>query len=230
MGRGGRTRRWIAASGGVLINGLILAALVLVEQTPPTMEEQPVITLELERPQRRRPREPHPATTPASAATPRSTVEAPASVAAPAAGDPAPSEPALIAPSAPIDPAWRVDPKVVDRWRLQEGNAAMGAGRVKRACLGLSNEHMTPEEKEACYAGWGGRRDNRPSPGFVGPIDERKWEVYRPAPKLPSVYDKDARRQERCRDYHRGRTPGFSERNLASTGSPPPSLSEKGCF
>jgi hypothetical protein len=230
MGRGGRTRRAIAAAGGVLINGLILAALVLVEQAPPVMEEQPVITVELERPQRRKPREPRRATTRAPSTTSRPTVEAPASVAAPTADGEASAEPVPVAPSPPIDPAWRVDPKVVDRWRLQEGNAAMGAGRVKRACLGLSNEHMTPEEKEACYAGWGGKRDKRPSPGFVGPIDERKWEIYRPAPKIPSIYDKDARRQERCRDYRRGRTPGFSERNLASTGSPPPSLSAKGCF
>jgi len=230
MGRGGRTRRGIAAVGGVLINGLILAALVLVEQAPPMMAEQPVIVLELERPRRQRTSRPSPATTRASATTPRSAVEAPASIVAPVAGAEASAEPTPVAPSTPIEPAWRVDPKVVDRWRLLEGDAAMGTGRLKRACAGLSSEHMTPEEMEACYAGWSGKRDKRPSPGFVGPIDERKWEVHRRDPKLPSVYDKDARRQERCRDYRRGRTPGFSERNLASTGSPPPSLRERGCF
>lgn len=230
MGRVGRTRRAIAAAGGVLINGLILAALVLVERAPPTVEEQPVISVELERPERRKTPKPSPAASRPSATTSRSMVASPASVVAPAIGGEASAEPVPVAPSPPIEPAWRIDPKVVDRWRLLEGNAAMGGGRVKRACLGLSNEHMTPDEKEACYAGWGGKRDKRPSPGFVGPIDERKWEVHRPAPKLPSIYDKDARRQERCRDYRRGRTPGFSERNLASTGSPPPGLRERGCF
>jgi hypothetical protein len=223
MGRGGRTRRAIAAAGGVLINGLILAALVLVEQTPPVVEEQPVIVLELERPQRRAASRSPSAVSRAAPTSPRSSRETPASSVV-ESGEPAKS--ALAATE--IDPAWRIDRQTLDRWRLTEGVPAANWGRYYRACTGLSSEHMTPDEKERCHGSWNDRKDKRPSPNFIGPIDETKWET--PEPKPPSVYDKDARRQERCRDYRRGRTPGFSERNLASTGSPPPSLREKGCF
>jgi len=225
MGRGGRTRRAIAAAGGVLINGLILAALVLVEQAPPVMEEQPVIILELERPQRRTaPRSPSAASRAAST-SPRSRREAPApEPSVVESGEPA--NPALATPE--IDPTWRIDRQTLDRWRLTEGVPAANWGRYYRACAGLSSEHMTPDEKARCHGGWSDRKDKRPSPNFIGPIDETKWET--PEPKRPSIYDKDAVRKQRCRDYRRGRTPGFSERNLASTGSPPPSLSEKGCF
>ncbi len=223
MGRGGRTRRWIAASGGVLINGLILTALVLVEPAPPVMEEQPVIILDLERPQRRTPSRSPSTASHAASTSPRSSVEAPAPSVAetgePAEPAPAPSE---------IDPAWRIDRQALDRQRLTEGVPAANWGRYHRACMGLSSEHLTPDEKARCQDSWSDRKDRRPSPNFIGPVDETKWET--PEPKVPSRYDKDAVRKQRCRDYRRGRTPGFSERNLASTGSPPPSLSEKGCF
>jgi hypothetical protein len=221
MGRGVWTRRWLAASGGVLVNGLILGALVLIEEPPPLLEEPPVIILDLEKPERR--------TAPqrqAAAAGARSVARATPARSSISKGEGLPAVAAPSAPSAPAaDPAWSVDPKVVDRWRLLEGNASMGTGRLKRACLGLSNEHMTSEEKEACYNGWGHRPDKRPSPNFIGPIDETKWET--PEPKPPQRFDE--RRKQRCRDYRRGRTPGFAERNL-STGGPPPRLSEGGCF
>lgn len=219
MGRGVWTRRWLAASGGVLVNGLILGALVLIEEPPPPLEEPPVIVLELERPRKRA--SPHRQ----AAAGARSAARAAPASTATSEGEGPPAV-ALSAPSAPVvDPEWRVDPKVVGRWRLLEGNASMGTGRLKRACLGLGNEHMTPEEKEACYNGWGRKADKRPSPSFIGPIDERKWEI--PEPKPPERFDEP--RGQRCRDYRRGRTPGFAERNL-STGGPPPRLSEGGCF
>lgn len=220
MGRGAWTRRWLAASGGVLVNGLILGALVLIEEPPPPLEEPPVIVLELEKPRKRA--SPHRQ----AAAGARSAVRAAPASTATSEGEGPPAVAALAAPSAPVvDPEWRVDPKVVGRWRLLEGNASMGTGRLKRACLGLGNEHMTPEEKEACYNGWGRKADKRPSPSFIGPIDERKWEI--PEPKPPERFDEP--RRQRCRDYRRGRTPGFAERNL-SAGGPPPRLSEGGCF
>jgi len=224
MARGVWTRRWLAASGGLLINGLILGALALIEEPPPVVGEQPVLLLDLERPER--PRSPRRSVAAAaSSASPSRAVATPSDRADGETGPPAntssdPTQPA-------IDPAWRVDPKVVDRWRLIEGDAAMRLGRVKRACLGSGSEHMTQEEKEACYAGWGARRDRRPSPGFIGPVDETPWQA--PQPELPSRYDTEGARFERCRDYRRGRTPGFSERNVA-TGSPPPSLRERGCL
>lgn len=226
MARGGGSGRWIAASGGVLINGLILAALVLVEEPAPRLEEPPVIMLDLERPQKhrvpRRRTSMERATRLASAASTAET--SPVSPASVVGGEAA----ANAEPSPAIDPAWRINRKAVDQWRLIEGAPEAGWGRFYRACKGLSSEHMTPDEKERCYGGWAGKSDKRPSPGFVGPIDERKWETHSPSPE-PSRYDKDVQRQDRCRDYRRGRTPNFSERNLV-TGSPPPSLRERGCF
>lgn len=226
MARGVWTRRWIAASGGVLVNGLILGALVLIEEPPPVVGEQPVIILALERPQKRA----SPQRRASAGARSANSARATRSTASEGEGPPA-----LAAPEAPpahtVDPQWTVDPKVVDRWRLLEGNVSMGIGRYKRACPGLSSEHLTPDEKERCIASWQDRPDSRrPSPSFIGPVDETKWEEHRRAPKTQSIYDKEVARKQHCRDYRRGRTPGFSERNLSSTGRPPPTLRERGCF
>lgn len=230
MARGAWSRRWLAASGGVLINGLVLGALVLVERAPPIAEDAPIITLELRSPQRRtaerRPvgaRRLYSARAGAGGAAKSS----------PAGAGPGVADGAGLADIAAggIDPAWRVDPKAVERWRITEGAPLGNGGRYYRACKGLSSEHLTPDEKERCYGGWSGEpRDKRPAPGFVGPIDERRWEVHQPAPRPPSRYDADVSRAQRCRDHRRGRTPGFSERNLDSTGGPPPVLREGGCF
>lgn len=228
MTRGVWTRRWIAASGGVLVNGLILSALALIEEPPPVVGEQPAVLLDLERPERLRPsprRQPRIAGGSAAAASRADA--APAASPQAGAGEAAPAPAATPA----VDPAWRIEQKTIDRWRITEGVPEWGWGRYYRACKGLSSEHMTPDEKERCYGAWGGgTRDKRPSPGFVGPIDETKWEDHRPEPKTPSIYDQDTARQQHCRDYRRGRTPGFSERNLSSTGRPPPTLRERGCF
>ena len=225
MGRGAWARRWVAASGGVLVNGLILGALTLIKEPAPRIEEQPVIILALERPERRR-------------APPRTTSSAPMPIASPASADPEPSEPMIAdalpggtpPPAAPpdIDPQWRIEQKTIERWTLTEGVPASNWGRYYRACKGLSNEHMTPDEKERCYGGNDRPANRRPSQGFIGPIDEKRWQV--PEPKTASRYDAAGARKQRCRDNRRGRTPGFSERNLASTGAPPPSLREGGCF
>lgn len=224
--RGGGGRRWIAVSGGLLINGLILTALVLVEAPAPIVEE-PTFLVELERPQPRK----APARRAKVVVSGASAAARPSAAPSPAVAGGAERPPVDEGQPAPvIAPEWRVDPKAVERWRLQEGNPALGMGRYARACSGLSSEHMTDEEKDRCYGGWrGAPRDKRPSPDFVGPIDERKWEVYRPDPKLPSAYDRDVERRQRCRDYRRSRTPTYGERNLV-TGAPPPSLRERGCF
>jgi hypothetical protein len=228
MGRGRQSRRWIAASGGVLINGLMLAGLVLIEQAPPVIEEQPVIMLELERPQRQK--------APRSRASPaRAAASSPAGLSTfsrepegegpPAVPSPEPAPPV-------VDPVWRVDPKAVERWRLTEGAAEWGSGRHYRACKGLGSEHMTDEEKDRCYGGWGGApHDGRPSPGFIGPIRPPD-KIYVPSRDPPSRYDKDAARQQRCRDERRRRVPGnLNEKHLDFTGgSPAPSLLEGGCF
>lgn len=203
MGRGVWTRRWLAASGGVLVNGLILGALILIEEPPPLLEEPPVIVLDLERPQKR--------TSPQrqAAAGSRSAAQAVATPAQPTAseGEGPPAVAAAQAPPAPpVDPEWTVDPKVVDRWRLLEGNPSMGIGRLRRACLGQTSEHMTPEEKEACYNSWGHRPDKRPTPNFIGPIDERKWEVPDPSPpRRPTSEDDKRQRRNLCRTVERMR-------------------------
>lgn len=228
MTRGGWTRRWLAVSGGVLINGLILGALVLIEEPAPLVEEPPVILLDLEKPERPRPSPRSQRSAARAGPVAASTVEvAPTASRQPAVDAPAP---AADAPPA-IDPAWRIERKTIDSWRITEGVPEWGWGRFYRACKGRSSEHMTPEEKERCYGGWGGgARDKRPSPGFIGPIDETKWQDHQREPKAPSIYDGEGPRKQHCRDYRRGRTPGFSERNLASTGRPPPTLREGGCF
>ena len=191
------TDRWIAVCGGVLVNGLILGALVLIEEPAPLLEDQPVIVLELERPQRRLSPERQ---TRGGSRSARPRAGPVRSTAADGEGPPA-----IVAPEGPpapvIDPQWTVDPKIVDRWRLQEGNPSMGIGRFQRACLGHTSEHMTPDEKERCYNGWSDRpTTKRPSPTFVGPIDERHWEVPEPTPPRRTTADQDKRRQrDLCR-------------------------------
>jgi len=210
MGRGGR--RWIAASGGVLINGLILAALVLVEEPAPVVEEQPAIVVDLERVERQRPTKSQPRAQAASA-SPRAAPAQPATPSIASEGPTAqPAEPTAAPPM--TEPAWTVDPKAADRWKLTEGNPTYGWGRYYRACKGLSNEHMTPEEKERCYGGV-----PKPPSKVIGPIDRRK--VWRPEPKFENA---QTRRQERCRTYRSIRTqPGADP-------PPMPSMREGGCF
>lgn len=199
MRRGVWTRRWLATAGGVLVNGLILGALVLIEEPAPLLEEPPVFVVDLEKPQRRASPQRQAAAGARSAArvAPASTAtsegEGPPAIAAPEAS-----------PAPPVDPEWKVDPKVVDRWRLLEGG--LGTGRAKRACLGQTNEHMTPEEKEACFNAWGKRPDKRPSPTFIGPIDERKWEEPEPTPpRRPTSEDDKRQRRNLCRTVERMR-------------------------
>uniref|UniRef100_UPI0025D70D71 hypothetical protein n=1 Tax=uncultured Caulobacter sp. TaxID=158749 RepID=UPI0025D70D71 len=138
------------------------------------------------------------------------------------------SAPATVAPEAPpapavVDPEWKVDPKAVDRWRLLEGNPSMGVGRFRRACLGQTSEHMTPEQKEACYDAWGKRPDKRPSPNFIGPIDERKWEAYEfSGPRKRPTADDDRRnRRDLCRVVGRMRNANPSGPPLVRRGACP---------
>jgi hypothetical protein len=195
MGRGAVTRRWIAGAGGVLVNALVLGGLALLERAPP-VGEAPVMVLELERPERAP--ELRPALAKAGASSAPAQAHASASSAAPSEGMPAAAEPAESGP--PVEPAWRVDPKAVERWKITEGDPDFGWGRYHRACYRQSNEHMTPEEKERCYDAWGGRRDKRPSSKFVGPIDETKWETPEPSPRKPPSADQERRRhRDLCR-------------------------------
>ncbi|ADG09606.1 hypothetical protein B7G68_05695 [Caulobacter segnis] len=217
MARGKWSRRWVALSGGVLINALILGALLMIEGSPPLVEEAPVIILELEHPRKRTP----PPRSRAAAGA-RSAARVPSrSTVSEGEGRPAAVDPAL-SPALSVDPEWRVDPEAVDRWRLLEGNPAMGAGRFRRACLGQTSEHMTPEEKDACHEAWGKRPDKRPSPTFIGPIDERKWEVHQFGPRRPSTSaDDKRRRRDLCRAYDRMRKADPSTLTVLRQGACP---------
>ena len=227
MARGRGSRRWLAASGGLLINGLILGALIQLEAPPLVADDAPVLLLDLERAPRSRAADRPSRSRPGRRSATSRQSAAPAPMASPEEG--VSGRPA--AETTPeIEDRWRMAPPpgAVDRWKLTEGVPEWGWGRYYRACKGLSSEHMTPDEKERCYGGWRDRKDKRPSPAFVGPIDEIPWQT--PTRDSKSRYEGEGSRKQRCRDYRRGWTPGFSERNLSSTGAPPPSLREGGCF
>ena len=219
MGRARRTRLWIALPGGIAINGLLLALLVLVERAPPRLEEPQILTLALERPQReRQPRRRAP-TAPSIAQAGR---PSPAAASAPAVAGPAgEAAPAVAAPPA-IEPAWRLSTGAIERWRITEGNPAFFWGRYYRACKGLSSEHMTDEEKDRCYGGWR-EAEKR--------MDARFGDALAQPP--PSRYDRDAAHQERRRAYRSKRTPGNTTSGSSlhfpgvSDGVP---LSQRGCF
>ncbi|PZR33120.1 hypothetical protein [Caulobacter segnis] len=226
MAWGKQARRWLAVSGGLMINGLLLGALIMLEPPPLMVDETPVLMLDLERASRSR------AATSASRSRPARRLASSRPDAAPIPSAAAKGEGGSAQSTAETPPGieerWRLDSKAIDRWKLTEGVPEWRWGRYYRACKGLSNEHIAPEEKDRCYGGWSGRKDRRPSPAFIGPIDETRWETLTRDSK--SRFEREGDRKQRCRDYWRGRTPGFSERNLSSTGAPPPSLREGGCF
>lgn len=225
MARGKQARRWLAVSGGLLINGLLLGPLIMLEAPHLMVDETPVLMLDLERASRSRAAPPASRPRPARRSASSRPDAAPAPM--PSVEEGGAAQPTVEA-QPQIEERWRLDSKTIDRWKLTEGVPEWRWGRYYRACKGLSSEHMTPEEKDRCYGGWGGRKDRRPSPAFIGPIDETRWETLTRDSK--SRFEREGDRKERCRAYRRGRTPGFSERNLSSTGASPPSLREGGCF
>ena len=190
---------------------------MLIEEPSPFVGEQPVIVLDLERPQKRT----APQRQASAGARSVGGARAARSTASEGEGPPAVAAPEA-SPSPSVDPRWTVDPKVVDRWRLLEGNASMGIGRFQRACLGHTSEHMTPEEKEACYNAWGRRPDKRPSPNFIGPIDERKWESHEFGPrKRPTSEDDKRQRRNLCRTVERMRNADPSMKSGLRQGACP---------
>lgn len=150
MGRARRARLWIALPGAIAINGVLLALLWSVEAAKPVPEEPPIIVLRLESPPRQPLRRPSARRSSSPSRTSAQTPAAPSPIAAPGASG------VLQVPEggARVDPVWRVDPKAVERWRIEEGSPAFHWGRFHRACKGLSSEHMTDEEKARCHGGW----------------------------------------------------------------------------
>ena len=186
MGRGEAARRrrlWISVLGGVGINALLLASLILSERQLPTMDDTSLV-ISLERPEVRRRTSPR-----SPARSVRDTRSSPIEKAA-STIDPA----WAVDGGAWIDPALAADAKA--KWALKEGGP-FHRGRYKRACLGLTSEHMTDEEKDRCYGEW---REA-----------ELRWQrkmAGLPAKPPTSRHDAEATSQERCRAYRAQRTPG----------------------
>lgn len=156
MGRDERARLWVALPGGLAINGLMLASLILFERPLPVLEEPPAVALTLEWPEARRKTPPGPS---ARMTRPAKVAGVAPSTSAPAASEEVSTDPLRTAPvTLPVDPAWTVDggayltPESAARarraWEAAEGR------RYQRACIGLSSEHMTDEERDRCYGGW----------------------------------------------------------------------------
>ncbi|PVM86139.1 hypothetical protein DDF62_18395 [Caulobacter radicis] len=185
-------------------NLLLIGLLSLVERTSPPAEIPPMLfeidRLEDEPPPAEK-RAPAKASSSALSreASSSQVMTAPGPVGVSGDGEAAPA----VGPSAQvIDPAWKVDPKAVDRWKLTEGNPDFRWGRYHRACKGLSSEHLTDEEKDKC---WGGFADKIPKENAEpGPRKPPKF-VPRGLPPPPPPYAEEARKQSRCRAYRDGR-------------------------
>jgi len=162
MARSVWTRRWIAASGGMLVNGLILGALALIEEPPPLVEEPPVILLDLESLQRLRPAQRRERTL-ARASVPASpNAKAAASVSQ--SSGPGETAPTSAAPTA-IDPEWRIDQKAIDRWRITEGAPEGGWGSVLSRLQG-SQQRAPDVGREGTVLWRLGRRNARQASVF----------------------------------------------------------------
>lgn len=222
-GRTGRARLWIALPGGLAINGVLLVGLILFKPPPPALEEPPIVTLSLERRPVRRGTTPTPTFRRAGETAISSATSSEAALATEGAAPPSRASPS----TAEIDPAWAVDggayltPQGAARAR-RVWNAA-DQRRYQRACIGLSSEHMTPEEKDRCWDAWGGARpadDKRIGPREAVRRGPEPLALRDPAEKGP--FAQQARKQKRCRDYRKRTMPG--------KGVEPPPLLQGGCF
>lgn len=206
MGRARGVGRWaVAVPAGLAVNLLLIGLLSLVERSVPPASP-PTLLVEIDRPEPA-PRRPTPqraavkSSTAGSAPSPKAAGPDGATETRGDGGEALAGGPSGQA-SPEVDPAWRVDPQAVERWRITEGNPAFGWGRYHRACKGLSSEHLTDEEKERC---WGGFAARVPKP--ADPDAPRLKPVFKPRglPPPPPSWAKDAARQARCAAYREGR-------------------------
>jgi len=202
-GRTGDGRWAVAVPAGVAANLVLIGLLTLVERASPPAEAPPMLfeidRLEDEpRPTPRR----APARTPSSARSREAPSQAPSDAGANAPSGEGEAAPAAGPAAQAIDPAWTLDPKAVDRWKLTEGNPDFRWGRYHRACKGLSSEHLTDEEKDRCWGGFAARipKEN----AQPGPRKPPKF-VPRGLPPPPPPHAEEARKQARCRAYRDGR-------------------------
>jgi hypothetical protein len=179
----GRWRTRLAAGGiGAAVNLGLLALLTLVPETPP-MVDPPAVRVTLDpretRVDRRRP-------PPARRAGATALAAAPTRSPPPHVEPIPPTPPAGSDLSRTVEPRWRVgggeylDPATARRarraWEAAEDR------RYKRACLGQSDEHMTEEEKFACWDAWGGAA---PLSGSGGARPGRRYPGAAIAPDAP---------------------------------------------
>jgi hypothetical protein len=160
-------------------------ALVLIEEPAPVLEEQPVIMLELERPQRQKaPPKRLSAVSGASVGlSPGGSPDRPSTSARPAKATgrrlPSPEPPPPV-----VDPQWRDRPQDRGPLAADRGRAGRGLGPLPPRLQRLEQRAHDARREGALLqrlerpAGHQGR----PSPGFIGPIDERHWEVPEPGP------------------------------------------------
>ena len=172
----------LAAGGAGLAINVGLLALLTLERRAPAMVEPPVLVIALEprlvEAEKRRSAPAHGA----GASSPRPSRPRTPSQLDPLALPRAPAAPVEAvgpSPSQGVEPGWRVghgeylDPATARRareaWERAENR------RYARACLGQSSEHMTEEEKFACWDSWRdtpiaawAQRPGRPWPGLPG--------------------------------------------------------------
>lgn len=224
MGRAKRTRLWIALPGGIVINGLLLVGLILFERAPPMMGEAPIVEVSLERPEAQRRKIAHRTPPGAGKTTSPPPGASITTLSTPTTADPIPTAPGSLV----VEPAWIIG----DGAYLRPETAgparrlwdAADQRRYQRACVGLSNEHMTPEEKDRCWDAWGGAKpmnDKRIGPREAVQRGLGPLALKDPGEKGP--FAQQARKQERCRDYRKRTMPGMK-------GVEPPPLQQGGCF
>ena len=154
----GRWRTRLAAGGvGAAVNVGLLALLTLTPDAPP-MVDPPAVLVALDPRETKVDRRRTPPARRSGVAIPT----APSRLSPPS--DVAPITPLTVPAgsdlSRTVEPRWQVgggeylDPATARRarraWEAAEDR------RYKRACLGQSDEHMTEEEKFACWDAWGG--------------------------------------------------------------------------
>ena len=176
---------WVAVPVALAINGFLLVGLTLFDPAPPVMDDSASV-ITLERPVSRQDTSPifgSPQRRDAKGATRRKSRTASVTSAV--------MEPSTTSqPSLGVDPAWVLgDGAYLRPETASPARRAWDAAdqrRYQRVCAGLSNEHMTLEEKHRCWDAWGGAK----------PVDEKRIgpreatvDNYAPGPAVRSRPD-----------------------------------------
>lgn len=200
------------------INGGMLTGLLVAKRAPLVTEEALlVVSLEQAQPRRQQPSVPRRA---GADGDPDAAVVSQSAQGLADGGVP------VTSPGSPaIDPQWVIGDGAYLRSETADPARrlwdAAEQRRYRRACMGLSSEHMTPDERDRCHGDWGGDKS-----GDQKHIGQREIIVRAPGP--PSIaanprFAREAKRQQRCRSYRQRTLPGVAP-------VAPPSLREGGCM